>query len=732
MRAARKALLIAASAACLGAAVLFGALHFSPSTRPLPSFDDVRTSFRPSEAYLLDRKGEVVHTLRVDPGVRRLAWTKLEEVSPALTKAVLRSEDKRFYRHRGVDWIALAAAGAGRLSGGPLRGASTITMQLASILPGGPNGGGTRKSLRRKFHQAQAALALERRWSKEEILEAYLNLVPLRGELTGIAAAARGLFGKRPDGLNEAESLVLAVLIRSPNAPFEQVASRATRLARALGSTVDERDLKSLTEGTLNRHYAILPDAAFAPHVAHLLLGKGTDNVVSTLDAGLQRFASEVILRQVSYLHGRNVRDGAVLVVENRTGHVQAYVGNTGMAASARFVDGVRARRQAGSTLKPFLYGLAFEGRILTPASLLDDSPLEVPTGAGMYAPKNYDRRYRGLVTARTALSASLNTPAVRTAMLIGPDAFARRLRAMGFEAVRDGEEYGTSLALGTADVSLAELVDAYRAVANGGYRTKMTLLPRKVPPGGKRVLSPEAAFIVSDILSDRGARSTTFGLENMLATPFWAAVKTGTSKDMRDNWCIGYSKQYTVGVWVGNFSGEPMWDVSGISGAAPAWAEIMDYLHRGSLNLAPAPPPGIVPRHVEFPDEAEEGRTDWFIKGTEPAGPRQTIGGAAGPRIRYPLPGTIVALDPDIPEGRQVLFFEAENGAGGFAWILNGERLGPADATLPWRPLPGKFTISLADETGRVAASVDFSVRGDPLSKPRTYSTDTYDRFSQ
>lgn len=713
MRAAGKAVLVAAGAACISAAVLVAVLHSPPPGRPLPSSEEVRASYRPSEANLLDRHGEVVHTLRVDPGVRRLAWTELPGISPALTKAVLRSEDKRFRRHRGADWIALAAAGAGRLTGGPPRGASTITMQLVSLLDEGLKRGGSRRSLHRKILQVRAALELERRWSKEEILEAYLNLVPFRGELTGIAAASRGLFGKRPDGFDEAESLLLAVLIRSPNAPSGQVASRAVRLARALGSSVDPRDLESLAEGTFRRPYAILPDASLAPHVAHALLGNGTGNVVSTLDAGLQRFASEVLVRHLFSLHGRNVRDGAVLVVENRTGQVLAYVGNTGHAASARYVDGVRARRQAGSTLKPFLYGLAFERRILTPASLLDDSPLDVSTGRGMYAPQNYDRWYRGLVTARTALSASLNTPAVRTAILIGPEAFARKLRALGFEAVLDGGEYGASLALGTADVSLAELVDAYRTLSNGGYHTSMTLLPGTVHPGGKRVLSPQAAFLVSDILSDRGARSTTFGLENMLATPFWAAVKTGTSKDMRDNWCIGYSKRFTVGVWVGNFSGEPMWDVSGISGAAPAWAEIMDYLHRGRRNYPPAPPDGVFARHVEFPDGAEEGRTEWFLEGTEPSLPRLAIGEAAGPRIRYPLPGTILALDPDIPEGRQVLFFEAESGVGEFAWVLNGKRLGPADAPLPWPPMPGTFTVSLADAKGNIADTVEFSVRG-------------------
>ena len=681
-------------------------------TRPLPGFRQVRDLYRVSEARLLDRNGNILHELRVDDAIRSLDWVSLGAVSPAFLKAVLRSEDRRFYRHRGVDWIALAGAGTEAILREGRRGASTITMQLASMLDDTLRPGAAPRTFRRKADQIRRALALERTWSKDEILEAYLNLVSFRGELRGIHAASRGLFGKDPGGLDEPESLILASLIRSPNAAPPRVADRANRLARALGREVPRETIDALVRETLLRPYVITPRIALAPHVARILLSKGADNVVSTLDGNLQCFASESLSRQLQSLESRHVRDGAVLVAANRTGEILAYVGNAGVHSSAPYVDGVAAPRQAGSTLKPFLYGLALERRILTAASILDDSPLDVPTLAGSYAPHNYDREYRGLVSLRTALAASLNVPAVRTLLLLPRDAFADRLRLMGFAGVGTGDDHGASLALGSADVTLSELVNAYRTLADGGRLSSLTLLPRAVPGERRRVLSSKAAFIVSDILADRGARETTFGFENILATPFRASVKTGTSKDMRDNWCVGFSRDYTVGVWVGNFRGEPMQNVSGMTGAAPVWAEIMAYLHRGRSEETPKPPPGVVARRVAFPGSVEDERTEWFLPGTEPSRPALALGSNPMPAIRFPSEGMIVALDPDIPGGRQLLFFEARH-ARGYRYVLDGIPAGDPDRLVPWRPEPGRHVLSLVDEKGVVADSVSFSVRG-------------------
>ena len=687
------------------------ALRAAPR-RLLPSFQEVREGHRPSEAILLDRHGEVLNELRVDLTRRRLHWTSLADVSPALQKAILASEDRRFLRHHGVDWAALGhALCAGIVSARP-RGASTISMQLASLLDGKLHPKRSQRTLRQKWEQIVAAGELEKRWSKRGILEAYLNLVSFRGELQGISAAARGLFGKEPSGLDGSESLLLASLIRAPNAPAGDVARRAVVLAGRLGWPASRQNVETLA-GRLSAPYAVRARSGEAPHVARRLLRNGGENVRCTLDARLQRFTTESLTRQLASLRSQNVRDGAVLVVENRTGEILAYVGNAGATASASFVDGITARRQAGSTLKPFLYGLAIERRLLTAASLLDDSPLDVPTETGLYQPKNYDREFRGLVTVRTALSSSLNVPAVRTLKFVGTDTFVRGLADFGFGDLREGEDYGFSVALGSADVTLYELVNAYRALANGGKWGELTLLPRDRKPSSKRSLAKEAAFIVSDILSDRGARAATFGLENPLSTPYWSAVKTGTSKDMRDNWCVGYSKKFTVGVWVGNFSGQPMWNVSGISGAAPVWAEIMDELHRGALADASVPPPGVVARRISFPEGLEPERTEWFLAGTEPVLPLQEWAMDILSRITYPATGTIVAIDPDIPEGRQALFFEAQPAAVGLSWVLNGEKIGPASIPAPWTPRPGKYALTLIDAKGNPLDSVDFSVRG-------------------
>ncbi len=296
--------------------------------------------------------------------------------------------------------------------------------------------------------------------------------------------------------------------------------------------------------------------------------------------------------------------------------------------AGARYVDGIQARRQPGSALKPLLYGMALEQRLLTAASLLEDTPLDLSVLGGLYRPKNYDERFRGLVTVRTALAASLNIPAVRTLELVGVEAFVQQLRRLGFEGMSEaGEYYGPSLALGSVDVSLGELVNAYRALANGGVWSPLHLMasePEAKP--ARRVFSEQTAFLLSHILSDRDSRSVTFGLENPLATHFWSAVKTGTSKEMRDNWCIGYTRHYTVGVWVGNLFGEPMRNVSGVTGAAPIWLEVVSWLHHARPSPPISPPPGVLATRVTFPAEVEPGRTEWFLRGTEPQASLQRL----------------------------------------------------------------------------------------------------------
>jgi penicillin-binding protein 1C len=432
----------------------------------------------------------------------------------------------------------------------------------------------------------------------------------------------------------------------------------------------------------------------------------------------LQRYAAATLRRHLAELAERNVGDGAVVVLDNDSGEILAYVANSG----AGEVDGAAALRQAGSTLKPFLYELAIERGLLSAASLLDDTPVDIPTAGGLYVPQNYDRRYHEVASVRTSLAGSLNIPAVRTLMLTGLERFHERLRDVGLSSLGEAADfYGYSLALGSADVSLLELTNAYRTLANGGLQGSVTLRPRALE-GKRRVLDARAAFIVGDILSDRGARSVTFGLRNELATSFWSAVKTGTSKDMRDNWCVGFSSHYTVGVWVGNFDGRPMWDVSGVSGAAPVWRDVMDYLHRDRASRAPALPSGLVRQAVAFDPAVEPPRSEWFVRGSETSTVTLLSASQRQPKIVYPVDSSLIALDPDIPERLQRVRFQAQ-GANGLLWELDGVVVEPAALEAGWAPAPGKHQLKLVGQDGRTVASARFEVRGGAQSVS-TFST--------
>ena len=683
---------------------------FITHARALPTFEEVKNSYKKSDAVLLDRHGEVIHELRIDEKGRRLDWVGLRDISPSLIKAVIHSEDRRFYEHHGVDWRAVIAAVFDRLLSKGDRGASTITMQLVSILNKGLKPRGVKRTLSQKWRQIKAAWEIEGTWSKDEIIEAYLNLTTFRGELQGISSASRGIFDKEPSGLDESESLVLASLIRSPNAQVGDVVKRACALGDSLKLQILCESIKILAQ-KLSAPYYIKPRIALAPHVARELLKKEGERVISTIDGRLQRFATEVLKYQLNLLKNQNVHDGAVLVMDNKTGDILAYVANGRTSSSARYVDGIRARRQAGSTLKPFLYEIAIEKHLITAASVIDDSPIDIPTSAGLYIPRDYDNEFRGLVSVRTALSSSLNVPAVRTLMLVGEEPFVARLRELGFENIDEsGDYYGLSLALGSADISLYELVNAYRTLANGGVWSEPRLTFNNKRNTPKRVMKAEAAFIISNILSDRGARSITFGFENPISTRFWTAAKTGTSKDMRDNWCIGYSQMYTVGVWIGNFTGEPMWNVTGITGAAPLWLDIMNYLHRNSTSAPPQTLKGVIAKRIEFEHHIEPGRIEWFIHGTEPDSIELNTN-HGNTHITYPPSGTIIALDPDIPKDRQMLFFEAQNSDVDLRWVLNNQTVGTS-TRVSWKPKKGKYILSLVDKKNRVIDSVRFEVR--------------------
>ena len=702
------------------------ALALSPP--PMPTFQIVKARYRPSEGLLLARDGTPLQAVRQNLLERRGEWVPLAAISPALRATVIAIEDHRFYHHAGVDWRALAGALAQTLHGVPMRGASTLSMQIAALLATAPPTAG-RRSLTRKWQQMRQAWALERQWHKDEILEAYLNLASFRGELVGLGAASRGLLHKTADHLNGTEALLLALLLRSPNAAPEALTRRACRLSTRLGLGTDCPAMTAQIAATLAppRQTSALTGTTpqLAPHVAHRLLANDLREIRSTLNAGIQRAALNALQRQLSALRNRQVTDGAVLVVDNASGEVLAYVGNSGAGSSARYVDGVQARRQAGSTLKPFLYQLALEHRILTAASLLEDSPINLETPRGLYVPQNYDHEFKGLVSVRSSLAGSLNIPAVRTLMLLGPETFLTRLRHLGFGGItEDADFYGYALALGATEVSLWELTNAYRSLALGTLRPMPLRLKiaacrlaecshaHQKPANVAKKIAPAtraAAFIVSDILADRGSRSATFGLENPLATPFWSAVKTGTSKHMRDNWCVGYSTRYTVGVWVGNFDGSPMHEVSGLTGAAPVWAELMRTLHGTDPRGVPVPPLLLERAAVKFARTVEAERLEWFIAGTVNSLVRP--GATPTPRIVYPGQHSVLVLDPDIPPQHQRVFFTMRPPQAGLFWRLNDAPLS-RDAARGWAPVPGTFKLSLVDARARALDEVSFTVR--------------------
>ena len=703
----------------------------------LPTFTEVRAAHRPSDITLLDRHGVPLQTVRVDKSVRRLAWVPLADMSPALLQAVVLSEDQRFYAHSGVDWSAVAQSAWGNVWNRKTRGASTLTMQLAGLLDDGlarPAGG---RSVAQKIGQAFTATQLDARWKKSEILEAYLNSVPFRGEVVGIDALVQTLFGKHASGLDTQEAAVAAALVRGPNAKADVVAHRACAVLRL--QQFDCKGVAALAETALARPGGMPLGEQLAPHFARQVVapagavapqrgGRDAGLQRSTLDARLQRVAIAALRRQLIELEGRNVQDGALVVLDNASGEVLAWVGSSGDLSGAAQVDGVLARRQPGSTLKPFVYALAFEQRLITPASLIDDSPAQLATGNGLYVPQNYDHDFKGWVSARTALGASLNVPAVRVGAMLGPDALAQRLNDFGLALPQPGGYYGSALALGSADVTLLALTNAYRALANGGLFTPVTLSRPAAPPAPRRVADAAAVFLVTDILADNNARARTFGLTSPLATRGFAAVKTGTSKDMRDNWCIGFTDRYTVGVWVGNAGGEAMRGVSGISGAAPVWQALVKYLHGGRPSRSPPAPAdaggvdGVRRAPVRLDAQREPARDEWFVKGTESGTPHalQRAGApsinAAGARfgIASPRDGSIFAIDPDMPPAAQRIAFEGEPGT----WVLDGKRLG-ATPRWSWAPWPGRHQLTLLGPNGEALQTVHFEVRGAGLKSP-------------
>ncbi len=674
---------------------------------------------------------------RAHPTRRAGPWLVAGEIPPLAAAAALAAEDQRFHLHPGVDPLALGAALWQNLKAGRVvRGGSTLTMQVArQERPAA-------RTVTAKLREMARALWLEARLAKAEILCQYLNRAPFGGALVGLAAASRELLAKPPDRLSPAEAALLLALPQDP-ARLLQPAQRPRLLARrdrilrsmAAAGVLDPASLeRSLAEPVNLRESQPQVEA---PHFAAALAGRlprdWTGAAATDLDPGLQEAASLLARATVAAHRAEGAEQAAVLVLRNRDRAVLAWVGSVDFAdPAAGQVDGVLAARQPGSALKPFIYALALE-RGQTLADRLEDAPLTRAVAGGTFRPVDYDGRQRGPVSLRVALASSFNLPALRLVESLGPPAVLTRLRALGLGLPRDAEHYGLGLALGDGEVSLLDLTCAYAALADLGRWSPARLWRGQPPVEQVRVMDPAAAALIGDVLADDAARAPGFGRHGPLELPFPAAVKTGTSQRHRDNWCLGYSEDYTVGVWVGNFAGQPMRGVSGVSGAAPLWRQMMLHLHRHQPGHLPPPPPGIVAARVCLASGRLAGanclasQEERFLADHPPAGPCPEHDPATArptpPRLTLvtPAPEAVYALDPDLDSALQVLACaaRAQGPVDGASWRVNGQPLAsgpePLTARLPLRPGRHLLEVRAWGPGGEATAVARFAVLGPP-----------------
>ncbi|HEU5218604.1 MAG TPA: penicillin-binding protein 1C [Gemmatimonadales bacterium] len=583
---------------------------------------------------LLDRSGAPLRTTRTGEGSLH-QWIPLGEMDPALLVAFVAAEDRRFYVHHGVDPRALGrAALADARALRVVSGASTIPMQLARLLVPLP------RTLPGKVAQALWAFRLDAHLTKQAILEQYLNRVPLGQGTIGVEEAAELYFGASARDLSLGQAALLAGLAGGPSRdnplvnPARARARRATVLARMHrdGSASAPEVQTARLEPALDVSAA---RAFLAPHftaalITRLSAGRAPGGDLRTpLDLPLQEALEAEARHTVATMKNEGVKHAALVVLDNATGGILAWVGSPDFfEPRSGQVDMVSSPRQPGSSLKPFLYGLAFD-RGYTPASVLPDIATVYQTSTGPYAPRNYDRRFHGPVRAREALGSSFNLPAVELANRLGPAELLLTLQRAGFASLdRDAAHYGLGLALGNGDVTLLELANGYRAIAAGGlWRPVHWLADEGQGADARRVMSAGAAALVLDILADPVARIPGFGPVTPLEFPFPAAAKTGTSRHFTDNWAVAVTGGFTVAVWVGNFDGRPMEGVSGITGAGPL-------LHRATLLTAQRHPPGVLPTPEMLGARSiavcrlsglRAGAhcpvsSEWFLPGTAPA----------------------------------------------------------------------------------------------------------------
>ncbi|MGV8120934.1 MAG: penicillin-binding protein 1C [Candidatus Xenobiia bacterium LiM19] len=592
---------------------------------------------------ICDRNGNVLRTVLSDEDGTSCR-VSLDEISPYVLSATIAAEDRRYYSHWGVD---LKASGRAVLQNLKARrivsGGSTITQQYAKLLFHL-----SKRSFFNKGKEMLYAFKLERSLGKKKILELYLNRIPYSNQIYGIEAASLTYFDKPSRDLSLAQSAFLAAIPQAPSFynPYRNRDIILTRQHDILKGMLDTGviDSKAFDEA-VNEEISVIEkkESYLAPHFCDLiqkwLNDKGirkASKVCTSLDLTIQTEVEELLKEQIRALEEYEVTNGAVVVMDNMTGEILALAGSEDYWGAEGQFNAAVARRQPGSALKPFTYALALE-RNYSAATLLPDLKTAIPTDNGDFTPENYDRTFHGPVRLRQALACSYNVPAVRILQQIGPEFLLERLRSAGFASLdRNSDFYGVGLTLGSGEVTLLEMVRGYSVFPRGGDWIDDRMVQNVQDSEGCRidfsqdrtrhsVFSPQIAYLITHILSDREARVPAFGTCSALDLPFPCAAKTGTSKGFRDNWTVGYTSQYTAGVWMGNFDGKEMKKVSGITGAGPLFRNVMRFLHKTSRPADFYRPDGI----VEFPVCPSSGAVpsnacpqcmkELFILGREP-----------------------------------------------------------------------------------------------------------------
>lgn len=648
-------------------------------------------------------------------------YVPLGTIDSFLKQAFILAEDKRFYQHAGVDWQArLHAVWQNLKALRIVRGASTISEQVVRILHPRP------RTLWSRWIEGFEAKNLEKSFTKDEILEFYLNEVPYGSERRGIVQAARLYFGRDISTLNNSEMLALASIVRAPTsldpgsakANLLKTSTRLLNTVRENGVSINEEKL-NLELAQINKKQEIVnfDNYQFVQYVKKISKELPTEflvnnRLVTTLDSSLQRFCSKILNERLRTLKKRNVRNGAILVVDHEKNEVLAWVNANSDEKSEpdSYIDAVLTPRQPGSALKPFLYSLALE-KGWTAATLIEDQPIAQAVGLGIHSYRNYSRLYYGSVRLRDALANSLNIPAVRTVGYVGVPQFYTLLRKLGFESLdKTPEFYGEGLALGNGEVSLFELVRAYATLARGGVSAEISVVKdgarQSMEP--KRIFSEESATIIGNILSDRLARRLEFGSSGILSLPQQTAIKTGTSSDFKDIWAVGYSGPYTVGIWMGNLDREPTRELTGASGPALVLRGIFHELNKRefSSNLGTKALIGkricsisgkLAGKHCPVMDE-------WFNPKVVPLDTcsenhKDELANVETdrPSIMVPTAGLQIAMDPRIPDEKEALALQLRDKQGLLStrWFVDNELFAETKKTsLPWKLQKGQHSV--------------------------------------